>query len=718
MKRTLSLLLAALFVFAAIGSAAADPGETPADIADLIDENAPYTVKGGEILVDGEVFAGEIVSCLKDKSGALVRAKDGAALASSDKATSGDTLEVGGKSAVIAICGDVNGDAKIGPRDVLAAMTAIVGGEAAGAAADVERDGALNAKDIIKLMKYLVGWDVSLFESAPVAGNEDGALGIYFTSSMFRIARGDMTVYGDPTGVIYTAKNEIEDVHMILTATEARSDLTLEVGEIKNASGDVLEREVRYGHYYDLVIWNNLNERDFYNYTDGYYADPYPTLESAFDMKAGESQSFIFKVKTAADTPAGWYSATVRVLDAAKNEIKKAVFRVYVWDFAIEDQDLSYTTMGMYSQSIAGYFGSQVDKKYFNGAVWAPYYKIWYDYVLENKMCASELPYNVMDSEADAYLDDPRVTSFISLTGKDADVWAKEGTASNLRSMYGKLSQKQEWLDKAYIYTVDEPWDERGINWIKTQWNEAKAALGDIPFQTIVPYYSTWVPSLKMDLTEALWDYCNCFCPDAYVFTKTADRKTRIKDRETYPTWAYYMADDQFEKYGLFEPRYEAMRERGDKMWWYICVTPEYPHANFFITYQGAWSRVVPWQQYRYHSDGFLYWCMIAWDMGEHDSRKINLKRVNGGDGMLLYPGTLWNEEEPLPVPSIRFEVIRDGFEDYAYLRQIERHIGRDETLAYSNRITTDVLRFTQDWHDIDSVRNEMGWYLEELAAN
>lgn len=714
MKKTISLFLAAIFIFAAVGAAAADGGTLDASPV-LFDENAPYRAEGGEIVIDGEVFAGEIVSCLNESAGAAVIGKDGMPLASSAKATAGMTLKAGDFSAAIVQIGDVSADGKLNVRDVIAAMKAIVNAEAISRAADVDRDGAVNAKDVVKLMRYLVGWDVSFAESAPEAANEDPSLDLYFASAMERIAREDTGIHGDETGVIYTAKNEFENAHLLLAAKEAKTSLTLEVGDIKNAAGDVLEREVRYGYYYSGAMWNDLNSQDYLNYTDAYWADPYPELRGAFDIKENESQSFIVKVKVPSDAAAGWYSAPIRVLDSDGRELKKTYFRVLVWDFAIDDGDLSYTTFN--ADGMVFYFASVVDHKYASSD-FTPVYKIWYDYCLENKMNLSTLPYDILDSRVDEYLDDPRVTSFITQSGKDADCWDDPQTAPNLLAKYEKLKRKEEWLDKAYIYTVDEPWDQRGANWIIKQWNSAKEALGDIPFQTIVPYYNNWQSDLGMDLTEQLWDYCNCFCPDAICFSPAVDKRTRIKNRDDYPTWGRYPEDKQIEKYGEFAPRYEAMRERGDKMWWYICVTPVYPAPNFFITYQGAWTRVVLWQQYNVHADGFLYWSLICWNMGDHDSRYINLKRTNGGDGMLLYPGTLWyGDDEPLPVPSIRFETVRDGFEDYAYMRQIERYIGRDEALKYCDRCTTGTLYFSQDWQDIDSTRNEMGWVLCDLNA-
>ena len=714
LKRILTVALAALTLAAAFVLPSAG-GEEEKTLA--VDPMSPVSLENGAVFISPDTTASELLACFENKYDVSLNAADGTALSLTDTVYSGATVTCGEDSAAVVVPGDVNGDGAINTRDVILTMRAILGAPGAiEAAADVDRSGTLNSRDVLKIMRYIVGWNETFGPEREIAENDDPALGMYFTSSMLRIAREDTSVHGEPDGIVRTAKNEIEDAHIVVTSTEKKTGLTLDVGAIRNAAGDVLDREIRYGHYYDGVIWNDLNSRDFGNYTGGSYADPYPELRSSFDMGANESQSFIVKVKTTAGTAAGWYSAKVRVLDSSKNEIKKATLFVYVWNFAIDDADRSYTTFGMYSSEPAGYFGSMIDRKYYDGAVWAPYYKIWYDYCLENNFCPSELPYSITSSEADEYLDNPRVTSFIAQTGKDADCWDLDWTAANLRSIYDKLSQKQEWLDKALIYTVDEPWDQRGINWIKKQWNSAKAALGDIPFQTIVPYYSSWVPELGMDLTEALWDYCNCFCPDSRLFIESADHATRRKNRDKYPEWGYYMPDDQLEKYGQYEPRYEQLRERGDRMWWYICVTPEYPYANFFNTYQGAWSRVVLWQQYRYHSDGFLYWDLIVWDMGEHDSRKINLKRTNGGDGLLVYPGSLWYGDDPLPVPSIRFEVVRDGFEDYAYLRMLEDRLGRDAALGYSNRITTDMNHFTQDWRDIDGVRDELGFYLESLG--
>ena len=719
LKRILLTLLAALMLASLAAPASLAEGEARL----VCDAAAPLALADGRATVSPGTNANELLACFVNKAAVTLTDASGAALSATDKVGSGATLACGEDTATVVVPGDLDGNAAINARDVFCAMSAIVGadGRYFADAADVDCDKSINGRDVVKLMRYLVGWNETLGAEHEKAASEDEALTVYFASAMQRIAREDTAIHGTDDGVIRMAKNEIEDAHILLVSTEAKSGLTLEIGDIKNAAGDVLEREVRYGYYYDTAMFNDLNSQDFDNYTQAWWADPYPVLSGDFAIGANESKSFIVKVKTTASTAAGWYSASVRVLDPAKNELKKATLFVYVWNFAIKDENLSYTMFNSSSSGLAGYFGPN----YYDGNVWAPFYKeYWYDYMLENKMCLEDLPYSLGDSRVDEYLDDVRVTSFVTQKGREGDCWHGDNaasTVSSLRWKYEKLKQKDEWLEKAYIYTVDEPWMKGGSDMIIDQWNNAKAALDGVlgegqRFQTIVPYYNNWMSEINMDQTEYLWDYCNCFCPDAYVFTPSAPRRERIKDPVKYPSWGFYMEDKQIAKYGPFEPRYEAMRERGDNMWWYTCISPGYPHANLFNYYQGAWTRVVFWQQYLINADGFLYYSINFWNMDAHDNRGISLRRTNNGDGLLAYPGSFW-DEGPTLVPSIRFEQVRDGLEDYVYLRQLEAYVGRDAALEYSNRITTDMLRFTQDWRDISGTRDEIGFMLESFAA-
>ena len=711
-KRIVTSALAAAMLAASAGAAVsfADAGKLS------LDPMAPVSIEGDVAKVSAGMTANELRSCFTE--GGVSVTADGAALSGGDVLGTGAVASLGGDSVAVAVVGDVNGDGKISVRDVMTAMKLMLS-PAEGAfktAADVTHDGELNSRDITAMMRYLVGWDEPISSFAPqAAAKEDASLEMYFDSLLHRVGKSDTTVYGDACGVYYATKNELEDAKIVLTASEAKSGMTLEVGELKNARGDTLATVTRYGYYYEMPVFNDLDIWDVNNTTEDYWADPYPTLLGAFDIGAKESQTFMVQFEVPADAQSGWYRAKVCFKNASGEEVKCGTLYVYVWDFALEEETACDTLFSTGSFGLAGYYAGNYDLKYASSEIWDPIYvNNFYHFMLKNRISGYELPYDLLDPRVDAYLDNPRVTSFVTKGDKDFET---DSAKQRLRAQYAKLETKESWRQKAYIYTVDEPSNIRSDEVIN-QWNSVKSVLGDTFFQTVVPYANRYISGKGVDQLEYLWDYCNAFCPQIGTFTVSATQEERKADREKYPVWGDYMDNTQFLKYGNYQPRYEKLRERGDNMWWYTCVSPEYPYANFFNVYQGAWTRVVLWEQYLVHADGLLYWMTNLWQVGEKDSRAITLKRTNiGGDGTLIYDGMLWNEGV-VPVPTSRFEAVRDGIEDFQYLCQLERLTSREEALKYTTRLTTDVTHFEKDYHVMESVRRELGFALEELSAN
>ena len=719
MKKTIAFILVLLALAAIAPAALADGGEALPPVTAAL---SPFSAENGEIAVPLGTSGDELLACFEDKAELTLAAADGSALSPTDDVASGALVSRGGERVTVIVPGDVTGDAKINVRDAIAAMKVALGSTDGvfASAADVNADGSTNGRDVIRLMRSLVGWNETLGAERAPAEADDPALTMYFTSSMLRVERGDSAIHGTPDGVIRMAKNETEDAHIILISTEKKTDLTLDIGEIANADGAVLDREVRYGYYYSSSMFTeglheSREKQDFNAYVDsGYYSDPYPALSGAFNVGANENQSFIVKVKTTADSFAGWYSAPVRVRDSEGNEIKRATLWVYVWDFTLDVTPACRTLFGFTMASLTGYYQRyEIYDPAVHGS-WDDIYENWYNYLLENRISVYGLPKN----KKTQYMDDPRVTAFVSARGSNiADSWDNESYVNQVKSTYATISQKEEWLYKAYIYSVDEPWGAQGAEYVKKQWNCAKAALGDIPFKTILPIgNNSYISDSKTDILAETWDYCNAFCPQSSCFTPMAAKRDRKANKQAYPEWGEYMEEAQFKNFGQFRPRYEALRERGDDMWWYICIGPMPPYANWWYAQQGAVNRAVLWQQYFYDIDGILYWDVAFWQLGETNSKRINLTRMNNGDGLLVYDGDLWGEGIT-PVPSIRFEAVRDGIEDFQYLRQLERELGRDAAMEYTTRVTTDILDYSDDWRDIDGARNEMGFALEKLGS-
>jgi hypothetical protein len=123
-------------------------------------------------------------------------------------------------------------------------------------------------------------------------------------------------------------------------------------------------------------------------------------------------------------------------------------------------------------------------------------------------------------------------------------------------------------------------------------------------------------------------------------------------------------------------------RNQGEEVWWYVCNGPSAPWANFFLDQSGATHRVLFWQTFGRHSDGLLYWGVNYWPGFEArtmktppDDKKWPKVPWNdggrNGDGYFLYPGPRG------PLTSLRFEIMRDGVEDYDALRMLEDLVKR-----------------------------------------
>ena len=147
-------------------------------------------------------------------------------------------------------------------------------------------------------------------------------------------------------------------------------------------------------------------------------------------------------------------------------------------------------------------------------------------------------------------------------------------------------------------------------------------------------------------------------------------------------------------------------QQAGDEAWWAVCVYPK-ERPNFFIDYPAIDERIIGWLSWKYRISGFEYWSIVSWGneniLGQNGRKWPEAAwktREFAGDGFLCYPGP-----DRVPLSSVRFENLRDGFEDYEYLWLLrealprlgeadrstaERLLAIDAPLAASNRVFTD----------------------------
>lgn len=131
----------------------------------------------------------------------------------------------------------------------------------------------------------------------------------------------------------------------------------------------------------------------------------------------------------------------------------------------------------------------------------------------------------------------------------------------------------------------------------------------------------------------------------------------------------------QFCLYSAYvDPAFVQERQQADdEVTWYICCVPPVP--NTFVHSPPIESRLIPWMTWQQDLDGFLRWSYAFWPPkpdGNYDP--FNYLRWDfrrewegwpwpSGDMFLVYPG-----DDGCPLSSIRWEMLREGIQDYEYL--------------------------------------------------
>lgn len=252
--------------------------------------------------------------------------------------------------------------------------------------------------------------------------------------------------------------------------------------------------------------------------------------------------------------------------------------------------------------------------------------------------------------------------------------------------------EERGWADLGYIYVFDEP-----------------GAKAFEPIRRAFQFVREHGPSLRRLLT----------------FGYGATRPWRPGAKEGAPAYAALadVVDLAVPHSDCFEPAtMNLWRREGKEVWLYVCISAQRPYANIWgIDYPGTDHRIVFWQLWRYGVQGFLYWNVSYWQ--ENPWENPMTYPGGNGDGSLLYPG------EEGPIHSLRWEILRDGIEDFDFLSLLEanllraRRSGVEPTLLREAEALLDVspvcrsfTEYTEDPAVIEAHRRRVGEMLERLV--
>jgi len=522
------------------------------------------------------------------------------------------------------------------------------------------------------------------------AANEEKNINMWFDHTYTRTPE-DKTKPGKMnTYQLRLAKNELESCQLILSSKKEYSNMTLEITDFKNKNGKTLRTEMFEGHYFEV--------------REEMIIDPLPPLQGSFDLKANKSKSFVVKVKSELDTEAGEYVATVTLKDSSGREVKKAKVFAYVWDFELPEKTSNKTLMDLSWYNI---YASHKKYEGDDGVL----YKNYYDFLLENRICSYTLPYATEYYDDDRileYLDNPRVTSFLNMG------WKRQLNESNIKHSYDFLSQKEEWLDKAYFYPIDEPLDISMLNEVR---NFGELIKNNFPgYKLIVPMHINKALDAEstIDHFEYVADYVTAWCPKTFYFNTYEDYKNN-------PFLTYDMSGKLEHNLGAFPERMAKHQAEGDEVWWYVTRRPSYPEITLTMETKAVKYRVLFWQQKLYNVEGFLYYLSNDWfasgdDVGWNPKHEQTSEFDVYGNGVLIYCGAY--KDIYGPVGSLRLECVRDGIEDFEYLTILEKYYGKETVDNIIYNVTTSIEVHRRDEAKFTEIKIAVGNLIEKTIKD
>ncbi len=361
-------------------------------------------------------------------------------------------------------------------------------------------------------------------------------------------------------------------------------------------------------------------------------------------------------VRTAADTPAGVYRGTIRIVPKG---LKPAAvpLTVTVWDFALPDETHLRTLTWLGTGVIRAFYGLKWSAE--DNRKHAETIHRYQDILLAHRLGpGGEVAAHVRKDRKTGRYDFSRVDASLErLLGKGMNAFIM-GTAPNLKragkteytpafiaefterlKAYGDHLREKGWIDRAYVYTYDEA--------PRSAWPEVRKISKAI--RAVAPELRILQCLNQPEGVKALAGAIDVF--DVYV--------------------------TQYHRSGVAQ-----LQRRGTEAWLAVCCYPM-DRPNLFIEYPLLDARIIPMFCWKYGARGFEYWSPNSW--GPNWRKKPphqwpaaawnpnTFGRYNG-DGYLLYPGP-----DGVPYPSIRLKALRDGFEDHEAMWLLGRLVRKAE---------------------------------------
>jgi len=446
-----------------------------------------------------------------------------------------------------------------------------------------------------------------------------GAAKVWFENSLEKVFPEDdpePSGQTQPLARIALAKNESESLQIVFRPETAALDaLSLNVSDLtEKTSGATLSAENIALH---RVTFYPVRVPTHYEGPTGLWPDPLTPYAPA-RAEAGRCAPYWITVYAPADAAPGVYEGIITA-SATGVEPWQFTLRVEVFDFALPTTPALKTDFGFWPEnalSMSQRFGYKGSAEQLNAAYQANAIK--HRVTLRT---LAQLPSESADYAASLKAFEPKLKRLLAQGTATISVPASLLDTPEQLRMANAFVKEQGLVGRAFCQIADEP--ERPA------------------WQRLFDTMTKW-------RAEA---------PDIPLMLTTYGMQPFF--HEAASIWAVHtpLMDTLNNKAVL-----DHITSEDGEVWWYVNHTPPRPYANFFIDFAGVEHRTLFWQTWALGIKGMHYWNVNYSEGGVNPLiNQLDVTPANG-DGFLIYPGPEG------PVNSVRWEIVRDGIEDYDYL--------------------------------------------------
>lgn len=563
-----------------------------------------------------------------------------------------------------------------------------------------------------------------------VSGAETGSLSVWAAPPIEKILRTNAAPVASAPLRIQAAKDEFEPFQLVVRSPNAQT-LPVSISDFSSDGATISASNVTL-HRVDYVTLTRLSD-DFGRL--GEWPDPlYPiAMGGSVAFPANANQPLWFTVHVPRDAAPGRYTATVQI-GAASVPVE-----LDVWDFALPQEIHLASEWGFGWSSIVetykGTVGGSVQECYWD--LVDALYEDFADHRLTPKGVGWPAGLNYpggVEYDCNGTLDpdawgawDFHTLAQQYLQGNDLDnssgfpSFLLRGPASN----WPPNSRRGSFCG---LSRGDDPPGNAAYNakWFQ-YWGAVSDYLGATADYAERGYYHIVNEPQTFedyDIVAYLAQQTRAAAPNVRILV-SEQVEPAIYNNPTYPgakidIWMPTISNYQVAR------AHDRQANHGEDVWWYFLYGDHPPLPNpTVIDRPGIEARITPWLAWLERVEGLVYYSTSDW---EPDPWQSPWTDNGNGDGVLFYPPTdatiafdACTPQSNRLVPSIRWELLREGMEDYEYLWLVngsDPQIGTDNAAdALARQFIASRTQFSRVPTDLYDTRAALAGELAEPVA-